>query len=365
MPGTRQHRSVMTTKGHGTARNGDDSSTTAANTTHPGPFCVLTCPFTLGWRPEGCPPYCPAPTPHDAREISVTRTERTSVISPVRWLTRPGGRNGSRSRGPSDGADCSSVRGPGGAPQWISVTRSETTRQPVAVDGRLGCRNGSRSQGPRRRGRWSERRGHRGAATDLCREDRDDGAGRTAPMTPRPPQWISVARTETTRHGPARRPWGHAAIDLGREDRDDPLGDALLATVVGAAMDLGREDRDDRRGDADDSRGHRAAMDLGREDRDDPPPGWTVLRLASPQWISVARTETTWLLPGGPPTRSTCRNGSRSRGPRRRPHPRRSLGQHLAAMDLGREDRDDEVYQERAYCPTCAAMDLGREDRDD
>ncbi len=114
-------------------------------------------------------------------------------------------------------------------------------------------------------------------------------------MASQRPQWISVARTETTERsgksgcGSAER----AAMDLGREDRDDAGPFRVCQFDSVAAMDLGREDRDDLplfsgRGDP---RG--AAMDLGREDRDDASRATGNTASAMPQWISVARTETT------------------------------------------------------------------------
>ena len=65
-------------------------------------------------------------------------------------------------------------------------------------------------------------------------------------------------------------------------------------TVSGrAAMDLGREDRDDRSSNSQDPARHIAAMDLGREDRDDNEVNGAWPNKGTPQWISVARTETT------------------------------------------------------------------------
>ena len=82
-------------------------------------------------------------------------------------------------------------------------------------------------------------------------------------------------------------------MDLGREDRDDKHSCVVEVASNDAAMDLGREDRDDaprtRAATADGD----AAMDLGREDRDDSPTTSPRPPSNPPQWISVARTETT------------------------------------------------------------------------
>ena len=86
---------------------------------------------------------------------------------------------------------------------------------------------------------------------DLGREDRDDNPTLTYLGVVILPQWISVARTETT-----------------------PPAAPLPTAVPAAAMDLGREDRDDER----------------REQ-------W-LTPTVQPQWISVARTETTRAEPG-------------------------------------------------------------------
>ena len=82
-------------------------------------------------------------------------------------------------------------------------------------------------------------------------------------------------------------------MDLGREDRDDRDSDIGSATWTGAAMDLGREDRDDLAGVPPQIVGRVAAMDLGREDRDDDSRSAIATMYGRPQWISVARTETT------------------------------------------------------------------------
>lgn len=104
MPGTRQHRSAMTTKGHGTARNGDDSSTTAPNTTHPWPFCVLSHAIDVVLTARGVLLVDPATTPQDPR-----------------------GDLGHEDR---DDANVDGGRPQVTLPQWISVTRTETTAPP-------------------------------------------------------------------------------------------------------------------------------------------------------------------------------------------------------------------------------------------
>ena len=92
-------------------------------------------------------------------------------------------------------------------------------------------------------------------------------------------------------------------------------------------MDLGREDRDDAGRDVRRLQRAEAAMDLGREDRDDAEAGREPLRRNWPQWISVARTETT-------------------ASSRMRPN-----GSTHAAMDLGREDRDDQAATTGHHAP--------------
>ena len=82
-------------------------------------------------------------------------------------------------------------------------------------------------------------------------------------------------------------------MDLGREDRDDDRRPRALQDGRRAAMDLGREDRDDVLCRKVMGRKPGAAMDLGREDRDDESLLLTLRSILKPQWISVARTETT------------------------------------------------------------------------
>ena len=184
-------------------------------------------------------------------------------------------------------------------------------------------------------------------------------------------------------------------MDLGREDRDDASRARAMNSLTSgrngsrsrgprrqthrrrtvqarnAAMDLGREDRDDDGDAGGRRRGRGAAMDLGREDRDDrPSPATAVMTEKLPQWISVARTETTERVDNAGPRRGRrngsrsrgprrlamnvlaavpmpCRNGSRSRGPRRHPEAARERPERDAAMDLGREDRDDPSMAQR------------------
>ncbi len=81
---------------------------------------------------------------------------------------------------------------------------------------------------------------------DLGREDRDDQMSLLGVPPIDVPQWISVARTETTCWcWTSSVSFIHAAMDLGREDRDDDGQSVTAAVCLRAAMDLGREDRDD------------------------------------------------------------------------------------------------------------------------
>ncbi len=107
---------------------------------------------------------------------------------------------------------------------------------------------------------------------DLGHEDRDDGPSAAHAVRVTEPQWISVTRTETTTtatvppggvetpqwisvtrtettvlHRPRVRCDGVAAMDLGHEDRDDALECSPVRGIPRAAMDLGHEDRDDAR----------------------------------------------------------------------------------------------------------------------
>ena len=227
-------------------------------------------------------------------------------------------------------------------------------------------RNGSRSRGPRRRGRRPRYAWGTEAAMDLGREDRDDrrptsGCSRRPPRRngsrsrgPRrraadrsvspaiEPQWISVARTETTRAPRARRTHREAPQWISVARTETTLGSAHLCAAQ-PRRNGPRSRGPRRRAESRIRRTHvHAAMDLGREDRDDtiaPVTGrcyWgrngsrsrgprrpaLTNELAAacnsgPQWISVARTETTCSAWRWQPTATAGRNGSRSRGPRR------------------------------------------------
>ena len=176
---------------------------------------------------------------------------------------------------------------------------------------------------------------------DLGREDRDDGSVGANRARVTVPQWISVARTETTPfRGGQDTPGVRAAMDLGREDRDDGRSAAAGVPVSLAAMDLGREDRDDEFLLSLAETQSIAAMDLGREDRDDPAPNG-VAPAGRSAAMDLGREDRDDQYEAIAVAKAECRNGSRSRGPRRRRSRLFGSWCSVAAMDLGREDRDD------------------------